>query len=341
MKSGEMMNTRIYENILNKHVQGILNNSDHELQKIFFQAENLISADGFLWNDIIDKTVPGLLFENGMIFAGPDGCGKHTAAAIAIKRLMESKQKKRTDEFYSAFVYLTGKDFVFSEDLIDADLEYRSELDADDYCLDIVHMHIDRLINLILQRFNDGYSDKNIVILMDDINKSDLCTQIYDWVAFYLNQMYLDFYSSDPGFPRMYVFVLTKNVLEIPHSLRDYLTLYKMEKPDENERKLFIDKKAHDISEKVKKMLVKESDHMTYMELRDYIFSVSKIEDADEAVVKKLAKDMLMPPVTNTGIRQSPAPRRNSGKLQALQIKAQRQHSPPITAPTSGKANSA
>lgn len=297
------MNTRIYENILNKHVQVILANSDYELKKMIFQAENLIRADGYLWYDIISQTVSSeKVFENGMILAGPDCCGKHTAAAAAIKHFLD---KNGISEEKFAFVHLTGKDFMFSEKLIDADMEYRAELDTDDYCLDIVHMHIERLLNLIEERFGDDFSGKSIVVLMDEINKSSFCTQIYDWVAFYLNQLYLDFHS-DEQVPRMYVFVLTQDASEIPHSLREKLTLLKMERPDENERKLFVknlsNSNIYGFDEPTIEILINESTDMTYMELRDFMFAVSKIENADEIVIKKLAKDMLTHPATNTGV---------------------------------------
>ena len=296
------MDTKVYKDILNENVKFILKKSELERKKLMDKAKFLF-GDGFLWNSIVKKIVSQISIScGGMVFAGPEGCGKHSAAAVAISEFINIVNNPDN----VGFLYLTGSDFDFNEQIVDADTKYRSELKDEDYCYDIIHLHIESLINGILDEFGDVFNNKFIVVMLDDIQKSECCELICKWVAYNYNIMRLAYFEGSKEYPRMFVFILTDDLSKIPHFLREELILHKMDLPDESERKLFISNyckfKVYSLDEKIMDVLINESANLNYMEIKDLVDALSGIKTTDENVVKKLVKTMLLRPMKNVGV---------------------------------------
>ena len=241
------MNVKTYEKFLKNHIKKILVNSNYQYQYMMGKAEDLFEDDP-LWCYI----TRGLDIQHGLIFSGPEGSGKHSAAALAVKKIAEE-----TENF--AYIYISGNDFNFSEEIMEADLEYRSGLKEEVYSLNIAELFLNEMLSIIYYNIGDG-KDKRVIVFIDDDEQSTLLYKLYQSVAF-------DIIKSDhtPDLPMIFVVVVTKDESNVSHILRQQLGLIKMDMPDENDRNIVIQNSLLD--DELKELVLCESAEMSFPEL--------------------------------------------------------------------------
>jgi len=241
------VNVKTYEKFLKNHIKKILVNSNYQYQYMMGKAEDLFEDDP-LWCYI----TRGFDIGHGLIFSGPEGSGKHSAAALAVKRIAE-----KTENF--AYIYISGNDFNFSEEIMEADLEYRSGLKEEVYSLNIAELFLNEMLSIIYYNIGDG-KDKRVIVFIDDDEQSTLLYKLYQSVAF-------DIIKSDhtPDLPMIFVVVVTKDESNVSHILRQQLGLIKMDMPDENDRNIVIQNSLLD--DELKELVLCESAEMSFPEL--------------------------------------------------------------------------
>lgn len=292
------MNSKTYENFINNHVRRILVNSEYQFNYIRGKAEELYE-DEYLWCSITKQTVSSKYFRNGLIFAGPEGSGKHSAAIIAANHVACNYMSKGKCEL----IYISGNDIDFDENILEADFEYRAgmEFNENGYPLNIIELLFDNLINTSLDKLGDE-SKSCIIIFIDDDGQSKLINKLYQSAAYYLIQC-----NTADDLPDMFVFAVTNDESEIPHCLKRDLNVIKPDMPDYNERKKLIDIRIKD--NELNSLTLSETEGMSMAELKNIIEgifcykSVSQESDNEKQknVVKRLADGMKYRPLKNTG----------------------------------------
>lgn len=291
------MKSEAYENFIKNHVNRILINSEYQLNYIRGHAEELYE-DEYLWCSIAKKAVSAPYFRNGLIFSGPEGSGKHSAAAIAVNNIYDSYRSKGK----CGFIHISGNDIDFGQNVLDADFEYRAGLEFNEngYPLDIIELILDNLTNTTLEK-TDFDSKGCIILFIDDDGQSGLIKKLYKSASYYLMQL-----NSDDDLPAMFVFAVTDDESEIPHCLRRDLTVIKMNVPDESERKKLIDIRVKD--EELNSFVLGETQGMSMAELKSIIEEIycrsPKPDDtgkeAEKAVIKRLADSIKYRPVNSS-----------------------------------------
>ena len=236
---------------------------DKENTPSFDNLQDIRGDYSFGWKDAIEEMIAGGA-NNGLLLMGPDGCGKHTAADISVYSL--STEGYRT-------LYLSSKDFEFSDEDINADTEMRNKMiddgNEDELTEDIVHTLLDKLLNRF---FDDG---TNICFVLDGIGESRFAGQIY-----YRIGSYMVMYNSDDSFPDMYTVVIEQNEELIPSILRRYLRLIRMSYPSvEKRRKLLIN---FGVPAKDAAAVAESTEGLTYAQLKDLGANIAIRRQAEE-----------------------------------------------------------
>ena len=260
------MKDRSYENFISNHVNRILVNSKMQFQ---YMKKNALHLDenASLWCGIIQKMVSDMVSEEqlclkGCVFSGPDGCGKHSAAMLGANYLAEKYEEKHHS---CGFIYISGNDMDFDENIVKEDFEYRKSMDFIEggYPLNIAELCVDKLTNIILERLD--YDEKScVIIVMDDDEQGTFWNKLCQSVAFYSLE-----YNRDPELPDMFVFVVTKETSRVPHCLRRSLNIIHMNYPDAGERKKMIDKRIYD--PELSQLMLRQTEGMGFDDLKEMI----------------------------------------------------------------------
>lgn len=231
------MSDKSYENFISNHVNRILVHSALQWSYIRKKIPELYEEE-YLWCGITKKMVSDHFFRNGLIFAGPDGSGRHSAAMLAANYVSERYDSP------CGFIYLCGNDMDFDENILKADFEYRKNMAyiKEGYPLNITEVFIDNLTNTVLTDIGKKTQGNSCIILMlDDDEQGAFWNRLCQSVAYYLLT-----YNAYPQLPDMFVFVVTKDASRVPHCLRRDLHIVSMNSPDVNERKKLIDNRIYD-----------------------------------------------------------------------------------------------
>ncbi len=267
---------------------------DKENEPSFDDLLSSRSDYSFGWKDAIEEMIAGGA-NDGLLLMGPDGCGKHTAADISVYSL--SSEGYRT-------LYLSSKDFDFTDEEIKADADIRSKMidsgDEEELTEDIVHTLLDKLLNRF---FDDG---TNICFVLEGIGQSRFTRQIY-----YRIGTYMVMYNSDDGFPDMYTVVIEQNEELVPSILRRYLRLIRMSYPSvERRRKALIN---FGVPSKDAAAVAVSTEGLTYSQLRDLGANIavrSRAQDVSGEFYKELIASQLPAEICETQERNEPSDER-------------------------------
>lgn len=230
------MSDKSYKNFISNHVNRIFIHSELQRRYIKRKVPELYEEE-YLWCGLIKKMVSDSFFRNGLIFAGPDGSGRHSAAMLAVSYVAENYDAP------CGFIYLSGNDMDFDENILEADAEYRKNMAYIEggYPLNITELLIDELTNQVLADIMKQRQDNGcIILLLDDDEQGALWNKLCQSVAYYLLN-----YNDNPRLPKMFVFVVTKDASRVPHCLRRDLNIISMNYPSADERKKLIDNRIY------------------------------------------------------------------------------------------------
>lgn len=219
------MNNSFFDKRIRSWINGIVSTSDYLKADVVSRKEQenrcILNPDySFGWKDAIE-----MMMENGktdgLLLTGPDGCGKHTAIDIAVNILAGVDYR---------ILYLSGKDFMFTEEEINANEEnHRQMIEREEFDMltdDIVHTFLDRLLD---EFFESGV---NICFVTEGIMQSELGESVYQRLG-----KYMCMYNSSPDFPRMVSLLIEPDDACVPSMLRKYLRLVRVSYPSREQRR--------------------------------------------------------------------------------------------------------
>ena len=267
-----------------------------------YQSENMINSaeflleDEFLWCRIIKRLYSNGLCSSGMIFSGPKGSGKHSAASLALKYVT------KTAEGQCGYIYISSDDLDFDEDIIKTDIEYRASLKDDEYPFDIAELFLDKLITAVREKIGDSKKNR-IMILIDDEDeaKNNIMKKLYKSAAFDIIQ-----FSTDPELPQLFVFIVTNDEMSIPHCIRSQLRLLKTDMPDSSEREKLIVNKSDNSD--ITALLKEETAGMNISDIRDMLDAafaanvLSENNSQNTNIIKRMTESMKYRPVKETAV---------------------------------------
>lgn len=221
----------------------------------------------FGWRDVIETTVSEKKAK-GLLLAGDEGSGKHTAAEIAVNMLSG-------EDYGYEVIYLSGNDFNFSKGDIEADEQERQSIiereDWEVFTDDIVHTFLDNLLN---EFYNDERQD-NLCIMLENISQCDMSDLIYDRIGRYVRM-----YDINEDFPDLFVAVIEPDDRYVRGCLRKYLRLMKMSLPNAAQRRqLLINRK---IDFETAEAIANHTEGFNYSQLRDLAENINVWNAVDE-----------------------------------------------------------
>ncbi len=221
----------------------------------------------FGWKDVIETTVSEMKV-NGLLLTGSQGSGRHTAAEIAVNLLAG-------EEYGYEVLYLSGSDFVFSEEDINADEQERQNIiekeDWDIFTDDIVHTFLDNLLN---EFYNDERQD-NLCIVMENISTSDMSELVYERMGNYIRM-----YENNDEFPSLFVIVIESDERVVSSSLRKRLRLMKMSLPNALQRKKMLINRGTDSV--TAEAIANSTENFNYEQMRDLAENIAVWKELED-----------------------------------------------------------
>ena len=219
------MNNSFFNKRIRSWINGIVSTSDYLKADVVSRKEQesrcILNPDySFGWKDAIEMMMESGKTD-GLLLTGPDGCGKHTAADIAVNILAGEDYR---------ILYLSGKDFMFTEEEINANEEnHQQMIEQEEYDIltdDIVHTFLDKLLDEFFE------SGANICFVTEGIMQSDFGESVYQRLG-----KYMCMYNSSPDFPRMVSLLIEPDDACVPSMLRKYLRLIRVSYPNKEQRR--------------------------------------------------------------------------------------------------------
>lgn len=216
--------------------------TDHELKS--WLAEALIYTNPFnrLSGSVLDDTFGwGMRFDKmwkqlppyGLILTGPDGCGKHTAAAYMFKILTETH----------CALHLHGR-----------------ELCADGYVA-----ATKRLRHILDNRLGDGENSYPWCLVLEGLEDCEFRRELFSWMGQALNE---EWFSSPEKEAVLFLILIDSIVEDIPSDLRRYLRLCRMALPAASRRRAYFAKMLPTNALNLE-ILVNATDGLTYAQMVD------------------------------------------------------------------------
>ena len=290
----DLMGESLLEKHMNFRIRSILQNSscmkEDILERHGAEDDDLIKSHplpykedySFGWKDIIEQAVEKNI-NDGLIFSGPDGCGKHTAAELAYYTLWKTEEENGR-EF--EFVYLPAKVFAFSPEELNADAEERLSMiekgTVDDYTDDIVHRFFECLFRQMPEA--DG-----VCLVIDNTDREDL-KNVYDRLGQYV--CISQYQGESAVIPPVFVIIIDKNDHCIPSLLRRKLLMIRMSYPTMQQRLELL--KNMSVDEEIAVQLAQATENYNYAQMRDLAKNTEIYMFTSEAPSEAFYEDIVL-----------------------------------------------
>ncbi len=197
-----------------------------------------------------------------------------------VYQIYENSEKKYE------ILYLSGKDFIFSDADIKADEEERQHLiekeNYDSLTDDIVHTFLDDLLNAF-------YNDEqfvNLCLVLEDVGKSNFAEELYDRLG-----KYMCMYSCYDDFPSLFVILFEQDDSAVPSILRRYLRLIRMSPPNKNQRQRLLVNCG--ISKDLAEPIANATEGFNYAQLSDLARNIVLYQFTYETISSEVCMNMI------------------------------------------------